>query len=58
MDLTAGVVQVMRSPGAGGYGERESVRPGDRLTIDALPGASIAVSDIFREREVTRVEAS
>jgi Uma2 family endonuclease len=47
VNLEAREVEVYRSPAADAYGAVERKRPGDVVTIEALPGLAIAISQIL-----------
>jgi Uma2 family endonuclease len=47
VDLEGEHVPVMHSPSPSGYREIRSIRRGDRLDIEALPGVSFAVDDVL-----------
>ena len=47
VDLEGEEVLVMRSPGSDGYREVRSLRRGDRLEIEALPGITLEVDDVL-----------
>ncbi|MDQ3991333.1 MAG: Uma2 family endonuclease [Actinomycetota bacterium] len=47
VDLNAGTIDVCRSPGPDGYGERRTIGPGDVLTVAALPDVELDASEIL-----------
>lgn len=47
VNLEAGEVEIYRSPGGDAYAFVERKRPGDVATIEALPGVTIAISQIL-----------
>ena len=47
VDLNASEVLVLRSPAPAGYQDIGRCRPGDRLTVDALDGVAIDVTELF-----------
>jgi Uma2 family endonuclease len=46
IDLSKGVVEVYRGPGAGGYRTKETFAPGDTLAPEAFPDLRLEVQDI------------
>jgi Uma2 family endonuclease len=47
VDLGGDQVLVMRSPSSSGYGQIRSMRGGDQLDIQALPGVAVNVDDVL-----------
>ena len=47
VDVAAGVVEVYRLDAPGTYGEPERLTGDDAVTIDALPGVSVTVTEIL-----------
>lgn len=47
VDVVAGSLEDYRGPTAQGYDDRRAPRRGERVSLDAYPGLSLAVDDIF-----------